>query len=63
MKSSVKHKRKGTNNSRDSFILRTAKDTVVSFSLEGIKISLEDAIEMAKKAVAKVEKEGKLTLS
>lgn len=43
--------------------MRTAKDTVVSFSLEGIKITLEEAYEMAKKAVSKAEKEGRLRIS
>lgn len=52
--------KKGTQGRRE-FILRTAKDTVASFGLEGIKISLEVALEMTEKEVLRCEKEGELS--
>ena len=36
------------------FLMDIAKSTVVSFKLEGIIISLEDALKMAKKALNKL---------
>lgn len=48
---------------REAFLMRTAKDTVVSFKLEGIVITLEEAYKMAEEAAAKAEKEGRLVLA
>lgn len=48
---------------RKDFLKRTAMDTVVSFKLEGIIISFNEAYKMAEAAVSKFEKEGRLILA
>lgn len=48
---------------RKAFIARTVKDTVVSFKLEGIDLTEEEAYEMAEEAVVKAEKAGQLVFA
>lgn len=48
---------------RKDFLKRTAMDTVVSFKLEGIIISFNEAYKMAEAAASKFEKEGRLNLA
>lgn len=60
VKNRVTHK---TRRGREAFLMRTAKDTVVSFQLEGITITLEEAFKMAEDAASKAEKEGRLVLA
>ncbi len=57
MKNSITHKAISFKTDRKHFLKRTAMDTVVSFKLEGIIISFDEAYKMAESAASKFEKE------
>jgi hypothetical protein len=57
MKSSTANKKGSVKTDRKDFLERTAMDTVVSFKLEGIIISFNEAYEMAEAAASKFERE------
>jgi hypothetical protein len=63
MKNTNSHQKGSVKTDRKDFLKRTAMDTVVSFKLEGIIISFEEAYKMAEAAASKFEKEGRLTLA
>jgi hypothetical protein len=63
MNNSTYHQKVPARVNRKDFLKRTAIDTVVSFKLEGIIITFEEAYKMAESAASKFEKEGRLTLA
>jgi hypothetical protein len=63
MKNASSYQKVSVKVNRKDFLKRTAMDTVVSFKLEGIIITFEEAYKMAEAAASKFEKEGRLTLA
>ena len=63
MKNSTANTKGSVKTDRKDFLKRTATDTVVSFKLEGIIISFNEAYKMAEATASKLEREGRLTLA
>lgn len=60
MNSRKTYNKKSRTKERDVLLRRIARDTVVSFKLEGIVITIEEAYKMAKDADSNLQKETQL---